>query len=124
MKYALIWLVINTFLCTTAGYTQTERPADSLLWIHAVNDTAANYFDAVASFNSFWKDKRHPPGEFEEEDDLHTAQADPNAPYIKYAIPYRRFLIWQESMHPFIYPDGRIMTPSDRIRLWQSTKGK
>lgn len=123
MKYALIWIAVCLF-CSTSGYAQTGRPVDSLLWISAVNDTAANYFEAVASFNSYWKDKKRPPEEFEAEGEPQTAGGDPDAPYIRYAIPYRRFRIWQLSMQPFVHPDGRIMTPSERIRLWQSTKGK
>ncbi len=115
-------------------------------WITMMDDPNVNYYDAIKTFNDYWKKKIKPV----EEDELDESAASANEmlskrkarekarerereerrrgrltgddPTIKYAFEYKRFLHWQLEMEPFVQPDGHIKNMDQRIKDWETQK--
>jgi hypothetical protein len=106
------------------------QPGDSLYWLKAMDDTHANYYDALESFEKFWSDKARPSEEFEEElnelrDGHHTTTEDghdQNGPARKYAFEYKRFREWCVTIGVFHHEDGTVLTAEEKIDLWKKYK--
>ncbi len=104
-------------------------------WITMMEDSTANYNDAVKSFNDYWKNREKPT----DENELFEGYKNPSETIkkssygkithddeeeanIKYSFEYKKFIAWQQEVAPYIQSDGRILAPSERIRAWQSQR--
>jgi len=104
-------------------------------WIAMINDSTTNYFEAVAAFDQFWSVRPEP----KEEDDIlgegkehkereglfdrmiTTRQEKLEQESQEYAFDYKRFRQWQIRVEPWVRPDGTITTPTEQLKIWEST---
>ena len=104
------------------GFSQqcTEPKPD---WIKMMNDPKVNYYKAVAAFNQYWEKRDKPKSEgevFEKKDSkirkYKTKETE------KYAMEYKKFLLWQQQMRPFVKEDSNILSKSERLEIWEKEK--
>ncbi len=100
-------------------------------------DTNANYFETLKSFELYWV-KRPEPIEEEEvigepknkkeerktffERFIQSKKERYEAESRKYAFEYKKFINWKRTSLPYVQPDGRILAPSERLKIWQDMR--
>jgi hypothetical protein len=108
-------------------------------WIKMMNDTSTNYFVAVKAFELFWKNKPKP---IEEADILgqEQGQKEERKNFLsklfrskkekqreeseRYSFQFKKFKHWQLINAPYVQPDGYILTPTERVQLWERQKSE
>jgi hypothetical protein len=101
------------------------------VWKDMINDTSANFFEVQKAFELFWNGKELP----KEEDDIIGEKAKLKNTFINkifnsrelkeqqlresLAFDYKRYRRWIIKMAPYVKDDGSILTPTERIQLWQ-----
>jgi hypothetical protein len=130
--------------CTLSGFSQTmEVPNFKMdtskfalyriepVWKDMINDTIANFFEVQKAFELFWNGKELP----EDEDDVIGEKGRLKNTFINrvfnsrelkeqqlrqsLSFDYKRYRRWLIKTEPYIKEDGNIMTPTERIQLWQ-----
>ena len=100
------------------------------VWIKMMDDTAANYFEVVKAYDTFWKDRVKPETE-EELIGEHYSASDKKASRRvekqkeeseKYSFACKKYEHWLIITKPFVQEDGHILTPHERIVQWRSGK--
>jgi hypothetical protein len=101
-------------------------------WVIMMDDPNVHYDDAVREFEAFWADRQLPVSEHDLFSADQSSKQDPDfvrqqmgksdAETQQLAFAYKRFKRWQEKMKPFVRPDGRIMSPEERIQQWQAQR--
>ena len=102
------------------------------LWKDMIDDSTANYFEVQKAFALFWEGKKLP----EEEEEVIGEKGRLKNNLInrifnanelkeqelrdKYAFDYKRYRRWLIKTEPYVKEDGSIMTPSERLQLWQN----
>lgn len=141
MKHSLCTLLLGACLlaaaCSASRNARTAAvapPGNNTAWIQMMDDPKVNYFTAVKVFEEYWKDKRRPTTEHElfsaEDKDgalrnsSYSASRNPDEPAVKYRFEYKKFQHWKEEVSPYVQPDGRILTPEERISIWQQQKSQ
>ena len=117
-----------------AGTAGKAPPGSNTAWIQMMDDPKVNYFAAVKVFEEYWKDKPRPTTEHElfsaEDKDAalrnssYSNSRNPEDPAVKYRFEYKKFLHWKEEVAPYVQPDGRILSPEERIQIWQQQKAQ
>lgn len=125
----------NVHAQTTLSDKELQR---SPYWISMINDSTANYFEAVRAFDQYWSIRPSP----KEEDDIigggkeheeaenfldrliTTPEEKREAESQQYAFDYKRFRQWQLRVEPWVRPDGSITFPSERLKIWQQENEK
>ena len=120
--------------------TVTDTSASTPLWIKMMDSPNPNYAAAIKSFDEYWMDKKKPTTEEElfknaehpedavknstyaqkEEDEEEENEAKSAA--IKYSFEYKKFLIWQKEVAPYVQEDGSILSADQRIKAWSQQK--
>jgi hypothetical protein len=126
------WLLLCLFLNSSSMAQQTKTPATPS-WITMMEDPDVNYFEAVKSFNDYWKNKEKPVEEGEMFESVGNKQKEEainrkkarlraNEPAHLYAFEYKRFIWWMREMEPFVQPDGHIKGMNERLNEWRVQK--
>jgi hypothetical protein len=104
------------------------------VWVGMMDDSTTNYHEAMKAFEEFWRDRRRPS---EKEESLEIKLSEEHswlekifkAKEIKeeklveqYSFAHKRFLNWMQVNAPFVQPDGRILSPEERLELWKKQK--
>jgi hypothetical protein len=143
MKSILVGVLALTW---TLGYGQaskarkdslkTEKAKTSLykkqpVWIAMHQDTAANYHEAVRAFKEYWKDRPQPKDELEGSEKEKTSlfrkifeagEVKKEKESEEYAFEYKKFNNWVRDNAPFVQPNGRMLTPNERMALWKQQR--
>ena len=67
--FCLVIMLFALIALQDASYAQAGRSSDYNLnpsWVQMMSDSNVNYFDAVKTYNDYWKDKKKPGDEEEE----------------------------------------------------------
>jgi hypothetical protein len=126
-------LFLLMFMNVAHGQGKTiikEKKLQIPSWIAMMDDPNANYFEAIKAFDSYWKHKEKPVeedesfesvGDKKKEEALRerAAKMNENAPTVKYAFEYKRFLHWKAEIEPFVQSDGRIKSMDERTGEWK-----
>ena len=107
-------------------------------WIEMMNDPQANYFETIKAYDAFWENRKQP----KEEDEIIGQSKTPEArknflqrwfkskeereeeEIKKYALDVKKFRHWKIKTEPFVQEDGRILSPEERLKLWQEQQSK
>ncbi|TDE44340.1 hypothetical protein E0I26_08180 [Flavobacterium rhamnosiphilum] len=131
-KGVCLMLFLGFISVTSFAQQKTAKPRKpDPEWVKAMEDPNANYYQAVAAFDAYWKNKVKPieedemfetGGEKEKEEALrekrhHKLKADD--PAVIYVYDYKRFQRWKVEMLPFVQADGRIQSMDDRVNDWK-----
>lgn len=120
-------------------FVQAARAQDGKnntpLWVQAMNDPNTNYYEAVRSFNQYWKDKELPVEEAEllnqEIDRKERREIRRTIRKMKKMSPaerqqfdwlayqHKRFKNWQREVLPYVQEDGHILTMAERTAIWE-----
>lgn len=117
---------------------KTESAKTSLykkepLWITMHRDTSVSYHEAVRAFNEYWKERPKPDGEEgelerkKEKDSVlkrlfMPGEVQKEKESEEYAFEYKRFNNWKRENAPFVQPNGRLLTPNERMELWKQQR--
>nr|WP_294933698.1 hypothetical protein [uncultured Flavobacterium sp.] len=119
LKTLLALLLLCFFQNAEAQKSMEETPE----WIMMMNDPNTNYFKAVETFNSYWKNREKPTEEKEIfEEKKSKIKEYKNEKTLQYAFEYKKFLKWQKQMLPYVQEDGRILTKKERMEIWEKEK--
>jgi hypothetical protein len=108
-------------------------------WIAMMDDTTANYFETVAAFEAFWKNRELP---VEEDEVLGADREDRESDSFlagifrskekeerqkrtlrhKYQYEVKRYKHWKLLAQPWIQEDGSILYPSQQMEIWRSVR--
>jgi hypothetical protein len=109
------------------------------LWIAMLDDSTANYFEVVAAFETFWKDREMP---VEEKEVLGAGRDDRgDSGFLKrlfrsgekearkekamrsnYQFEVKRYKHWKLLVQPWIQEDGSIVPPSEQKAIWRNAR--
>jgi hypothetical protein len=103
-------------------------------WIEMMEDTNANYYEVMYAYELFWQGKDEPT---EENDVLLEETKEKKGPakklqsyfekkrksrYEEYAFACKKYKHWLIVTLPYVKADGTIMTPTERITLWENSR--
>ncbi|MCX6290246.1 MAG: hypothetical protein NT126_00600 [Bacteroidetes bacterium] len=106
-------------------------------WIAMMGDTTTNYFETLKAFNLFWKSRTKPVEEEEiigqehgnkekrknSLEKLFQSRAEKEREESEqYAFQYKKFRNWLRATLPYVESNGYILTPSERLRIWEQQK--
>lgn len=142
MKTKFILCAASIFLLMHIASAQTAQDKTKLYqkspeWIAMMDDTLTNYFEAQKAFDIYWSIRPLPV----EEDDIigHTEmKPEKRSNWLsnifksrkekraeeseRYAFQYKKFNNWLRAMYPYVQEDGSILTPSQRMAIWEQQK--
>lgn len=109
-----------------------ENPefARNPVWITMIEDTNANYFVVEEAFTTYFKHHELPEGENEDigEHEMRRKFSKRKQRKIwkenSLRIDVKRFEVWHRKMEPYVQPDGRILTPTERLAIWKQQQEK
>jgi len=102
------------------------------VWVAMQHDTAANYHETVRAFKEYWKDRPQPKDELEQEMEeekvglfrkiFEAGEVKKEEESKEYAFEYKKFQNWIRDNAPFVQPNGRMLTPNERMALWEQQR--
>ena len=131
--YLLILVTISALLPTTSIFAQNNastleaEAAVKPIWIDMMDDTLANFFVVENAFNIYFKHHELPEGEHEEigERRERLKKASPKKQKRidgenNLRMQVKRYDFWYRKTLPYVQPDGRILTPTERLAIWRA----
>lgn len=109
-------------------YTEKDYAKDPL-WIEMLDDTTANYFEVEKAFETYFKYNDLPKSEHDMIGEYKKKEKTPSKKeqikteqdsYLRRQV--RKYQRWHEKMLPYVQEDGRILTPTERLAIWQQIK--
>lgn len=126
-RTVIITIFFFTLVCVSHAQLPPNPRSGASYWITAMEESHANYQEAVTSFITYWQDKEIPEEEMENENDPEHDFEKEYKSQQEYqveddlAFQYRRFMRWATLHQAFLREDGTIMTESDWNRIHQQT---
>ena len=127
-------MLIACLMANTAS-AQNNTPATDAefaknpLWIAMMDDTLANFFVVEKAFDTYFKHHELPEGEHEEigerRERLKRASKKKQARIQKendLRMDVKRYYFWHAQTLPYVQGDGRILTPTERLAIWQAQR--
>ena len=109
-------------------YTEKDY-ARNPIWIEMIDDTLSNFFETEKAFNTYFKHNDLPAsehdmiGEYAERKKTPTKRRQKEIEQESYLRrQVKKYHRWHEKMLPYVQPDGRILTPTERLAIWQQIK--
>ncbi len=141
----LFLLATNPLVAQEFSEKQLREWSKNPAWIEMMDDPNANYFETVAAFDAFWKDRELPTEEDQilgasREDREHVETAserrkrkraekkmdkeEKEAAVIrhKYAFAVKKYKHWKIVVDPYVQPDGRILTKEEQLKLHEQQR--
>lgn len=125
-------LILLTTISLSASAQKNQPFSDAAaarkpLWIAMLDDTTANYFRVEQAFKIYFAHHEAP----EEEHDVIGEHAERQKHLSKRArrrraaedamrMDVKRYYRWHEQTLPYVQPDGRILTPTERLAIWRA----
>jgi hypothetical protein len=134
MKYRSLVLAAALAALAFDASAQKKKPSfnESLaakkpLWIAMMDDTTANFFVVEKAFDTYFKNHEMPEGEhdvigeYAEREKKHISRRKQRKMEREDALrmDVRRYYRWHEQTLPYVQADGRILTPSQRLKIWR-----
>ncbi len=134
MKRSILLLLL---LCYTLAlraqqrqYTEQDYARDPV-WIDMMDDTTANYFEAEKAYKIYWQHHDFPGGEHDiigehaEREKIPSKRKQRKIQQNdKMRMAVKKYEHWHMRMLPYVQEDGRILTPSQRLALFEAQKNK
>ncbi|MEZ5045748.1 MAG: hypothetical protein R2831_02025 [Chitinophagaceae bacterium] len=125
---SFLFLVFTSYV----SYAQHSIGPNMPSWVAMIDNPNTNFYEAIATFNAYWKDKIEPEEEAdqneenkmdEEKQELLKKQLATMSPaerneYDQIQYHYKRFKKWIFESRPYVQDDGRILTQEERINIW------
>lgn len=130
----LFFMKINITQAQTTKYL-AEDYKNKPLWIDMMEDTTANYYEAVKAFDIYWVGRLKPMEEEDiiseimskneererEKNERKIAKLKPaqRAQFDRMKYETKRFENWKREVFPFVQESGQILTPYERQEIWK-----
>lgn len=104
-------------------------------WVTMMEDPNVNYYEAVKSFNEFWKGREMPIDEADVLNEEMTGREKrehrravrklkkmspaERQEFDYLAYQYKRFKNWEHEVFPYVQNDGSILTDEQRRAIWE-----
>ena len=133
MPQRLFYLFVIAFSCTQcAGIKQrhlakvfAKKQRDTMetpYWKAMMEDTLSNFAATVHAFDSYWKNKKKPVLDEENEGkDIYNSnkKEDEELGNLDQVFDYKRFLAWKQKNQYRVKENGLIMTEYDILQQWK-----
>lgn len=133
-KIFSIVICISLFSFSSLSAQQKNLPS----WVAMIDNPNVNYFEALKTFNEFWKGKIKPIEEMDIKDmeQLTAEEKEIRKNYFKnlsqqeriefdvLQYHYKRFKQWKKEVLQFVQEDGRILTMEERISIWEKQQSE
>jgi hypothetical protein len=131
LTISILLVLNNKTICQELAYNPKDFK-ENPTWIGMMEDPNVNYYEAVKTFNSYWKGKIKPIEEMDIKDmeALTSEEKEIRKTYFQnltvkeraefdlLQYHYKRFKQWKKEILPFVQEDGRILTINERIEIW------
>jgi hypothetical protein len=123
------WLLLSFCASAQSRQYSEKEYAREPLWIGMLDDTLANFFEVEKAFNIYFKHNELPASEHDMIGEHAPRQKTPTKrqqkkieedSYLRRQV--KKYHRWHEKMLPWVQPDGRILTPAERLAIWQEIK--
>ena len=111
-------------------YTDKEYGRNPL-WITMIKDTSVNFFEAEKAFKIYFQHHNKPEGENEDIGERKKREKYPSKREQRemqrenhMRMDVKRYEHWRDKVRPYVQPDGRILTPSERVKIWEQQKSR
>ena len=101
------------------------------LWITMITDTSVNFFEAEKAFTIYFENHKKPGGEHDiigehAKNEKHPSKKEQTRMQQddRMRMEIKKYEHWHMLMLPYVQPGGRILTPSERLKIWESQKNK
>ena len=130
----VFFMKINNTIAQTTKYL-AEDYKNKPLWIDMMEDTTANYYEAIKAFDIYWVGRLKPMEEEDiiseimskkeererEKNERKIAKLKPaqRAEFDRMKYETKRFENWKREVFPFVQESGQILTPYERQEIWK-----
>ena len=130
----VFFMKINNTIAQTTKYL-AEDYKNKPLWIDMMEDTTANYYEAIKAFDIYWVGRLKPMDEEDiiseimskkeererEKNERKIAKLKPaqRAEFDRMKYETKRFENWKREVFPFVQESGQILTPYERQEIWK-----
>ncbi len=124
---------------------QLKQWSKEPVWVTMIENPNANYFETVAAFDAFWKNRELPVEEDQilsagrqEREHLETkrekrkrirkekkmSKEEKEEAVIRnqYAFAVKKYRHWLVAVEPYVQPDGRILTKEEQLQLHEQQR--
>ncbi len=101
------------------------------VWIAMIKDTSTNFFEAELAFKTYFEHHELPGGEHEIIGEYTKNKRRPGKRELRrmqaenqMRIEVKKYRHWRDIVLPYVQPDGHILTPAERLSIYNSQKNK
>ena len=134
MKRLLLLSLACCMACTVMAqqkqYTEKDY-AHNPVWINMIEDTSANYFETEKAYKIYWQHHEAPGGENDvigehaEKEKIPSKRKQQKIQLDnKMRMAVKKYENWHRRMLPYVQKDGRILTPTEQLKLWEERSQK
>jgi hypothetical protein len=129
----LLFLLVSTVSAQTTTTKSKPNYSKQPVWIEMMDDTLTNYYEVEKAYNEFWANRVKPQMEsdvigegagekyhksvierfFMSKKERQEEEAQ------KYAFVCKKYEYWKIMVQQYVQPDGRILTPTERVNAWK-----
>jgi hypothetical protein len=119
------------FSQTTRSRYSEKDYARRPLWATMMDDPGANFFEVEKAFTIYWQHHEKPEGEHDVIGERREREKTPSRRAQRriqrdneLRMAVKRYERWHQKTEPFVQPDGRILTPEERLRIHAAQRGQ
>jgi hypothetical protein len=128
IKYVTLVLPLLAGTCCMAQQKNLNWRADAT-WVKMIDDPNVNYYDALKTYNEYWKTHPKPVAQEDDKAELDKSGEEPTARPVptreekiyedEMTYQIKRFETWMREEKPFVQENGRILTQQERNEIWK-----
>lgn len=122
-----MFFILFAYAAAAQQNNQTDNKdyAHSPFWINMIKDTSANFFEIEKAYNTYFEHHEKPGGENEVIGERNKKEKYPSKREQRrlqaentMRIEVKKYEHWRLTMLPYVQPDGHILTPTERLKIW------
>lgn len=125
----ITWAFVCLFMYASTPAQTSVDPPRLPDWVYMIDNPSVNYFEAVKSFNDYWKGRVKPVEEMDSDDDAEQEKKELRE-YLGTLSPaernywdqlqyhFKRFKQWKKESLTYVQPDGSILNQAQREAIW------
>jgi hypothetical protein len=127
IRYVVLVLPLLAATCCMAQQNQDWRK--DATWVKMIDDPQMNYYDAIKTYNEYWKTHPKPVEQEDDKTELDKSGEKPTHRPIptreekiyedEMAYQVKRFETWMREEKPFVQANGHILTQQERMEIWK-----
>ena len=101
------------------------------LWINMMADTSVNFFEIEKAYNTYWQHHTMPATEHDVIGEKAEREKHPSKRMLRkmdadndMRMAVKKYEWWCAQMKPYVQDDGRILTPTERLKIWEQQQNE